>query len=128
MPLDNEKYLIPRKTVIVPNLTSIMNNPKDFPNPEKFEPERYLVKDQAGQLRFQPHPKVIPFGIGKRRCLGESLARTSLYKFFTALVQKYEITSSSSSRENMAPIDDKAQVGFVKSPMTYQLVFKPIKC
>ena len=124
MPLDNEKYLIPSKTVIVPNLSAILNNPKDFPNPDKFEPERYLIKDQAGQIKFQPHPKVIPFGIGKRRCLGESLARTSLYKFFTALVQKYEITSSG---DKLAPMADESQFGFIKSPMPYYLVFKPIK-
>ncbi len=44
-----------------------MMDPENFPSPDVFDPERYLTQD--GQ--FQPHPKVIPFGIGKRRCMGK---------------------------------------------------------
>lgn len=118
-----DKFQVPPKTAIIPLIGDIMHDPEYFPNPTKFDPERYLKKtspDDPGH--FQAHPRVIPFGIGKRRCLGEVLARTSLYKFFTALIQKYEISSGQSQ-----PIEDKADNGFNKAPVPYFLTFKPRK-
>jgi cytochrome P450 family 2 subfamily U polypeptide 1 len=38
-----------------------------------------------------PHPNVIPFGTGKRRCLGESLAKTQLFIFFVGMLQRFDI-------------------------------------
>ena len=116
------EYKIPPKTVLIPLIGQIMHNPKEFPNPTKFDPNRYLSNDESGQSIFKPHPHVIPFGIGKRRCLGEVMARMSLYKFFTTLVQKYEIVSGQDE-----PIIDKAKSGFTKSPQKYYVIFKPIQ-
>ena len=62
---------------------------------------------------------MIPFGIGKRRCLGEVLAKMTLYKFFTALIQKYEIISGQSE-----PITDTRVTGLVMAPVKYKLIFK----
>ena len=116
------EYKIPPKTVLIPLIGQIMHNPKEFPNPTKFDPNRYLRNDESGELIFKPHPHVIPFGIGKRRCLGEVMARMSLYKFFTALIQKYEIISGQDE-----PIVDKAKPGFTKPPHNYYAIFKPIQ-
>ena len=62
---------------------------------------------------------MIPFGIGKRRCLGEVLAKMTLYKFFAALIQNYEIIHGQSE-----PISDTRVTGLVMSPVKYKLIFK----
>ena len=116
------EYKIPPKTILIPLIGEIMHNPREFPNPMKFDPNRYLSDEESGDLIFKPHPHVVPFGIGKRRCLGEVMARMSLYKFFTALIQKYEIVSGQDE-----PIVDKAKPGFTKSPLNYHLIFKPVQ-
>uniref|UniRef100_A0A7E4ZRL2 Cytochrome P450 n=1 Tax=Panagrellus redivivus TaxID=6233 RepID=A0A7E4ZRL2_PANRE len=56
-----------------------------FPEPEKFKPERFL--DEYGN--YKPHKKLIPFGMGKRQCLGESLARMEVFLLFVSLVQNF---------------------------------------
>ena len=79
------------------------------------------MKDHGSEeIKFQANPRVIPFGVGKRRCLGEILARMSLFKFFSALIQKYEIVSGQSD-----PITDTRELGFMKVPSEYKLIFKP---
>ena len=82
---------------------------------------RYLKSEKDSEdLKFHAHPRVIPFGLGKRRCLGEKLAKISLYKFFSALIQKYEIVSGQTE-----PISDERDLGFIKAPLKYKLIFKP---
>ncbi len=65
--LDDGKYYVPSHTRVACNLGAVLTDPKHFPNPERFDPSRYI--NQQGQ--FQQHPQVIPFGIGKRRCIGK---------------------------------------------------------
>jgi len=42
------------------------------------------------------NPNVVPFGVGRRRCLGEGVARVEIYLFICALVQNFHIEVSSS--------------------------------
>nr|AIL94130.1 cytochrome P450 CYP3032C1 [Tigriopus japonicus] len=80
-------YFIPKGTQIFPNLGEVLMDPKHFSNPSKFDPSRYI--NESG--KFVPSPYVIPFGLGKRRCLGETLARVELFKFFTGLVDHFKM-------------------------------------
>ena len=80
-------YVLPPGTSINSSMEDILMDPKVFTDPYTFNPERFI--DENGC--FIPHPNVVPFGVGKRRCLGESLAKTELFIFFTGLVHKFEI-------------------------------------
>ena len=115
------KFIIPKETVIIPLIGDIMHDSNHFSNPQKFDPERYLSIDSAGKQTFTPNPRVIPFGIGKRRCLGEVVARTSLFKFFTAIVQRYKIVNGQNEE-----IQETRSVGFVSAPKPYKLKFMKI--
>ena len=76
--------LIPADTRIFPIMAEILKG-DHWENGTLFNPERFL--DQSGQLKRDEH--FIPFSIGKRYCLGETLAKTELFLFFTALVQQF---------------------------------------
>ena len=114
-------YKIPSETIIFPMIGEVMFDPEHFPDPFKFNPERYLTEEENGNLKFTPHPRVNPFGIGKRRCLGEILARTTLYKFLTGIIQKYEILSGQDD-----PILDKSKGGFLNAPQDFKLIFNKL--
>ena len=81
------EFTLPSGTCVIPNLTDIHMDPKTFPEPDKFKPERFLDDNGA----FVPHPSVIPFGVGKRRCLGENLAKVELFIFFANLMHNFEV-------------------------------------
>ncbi len=81
-------YDLPKGTQVFPMLGMVMKNPKLFPNPERFDPGRFLSEDGR---RFEPSPYVVPFGVGRRRCLGEGLARMELYRFFTGMLHRFSV-------------------------------------
>ena len=55
---------MPKGTQVTLNFTGILFEAKDFPNPEEFRPERHL--NLRGE--FIPNPRVVFYGLGKRRC------------------------------------------------------------
>ena len=40
--VDIEEYSLPKNTVFIPFIGDIMNDPEHFPEPSKFQPERYV--------------------------------------------------------------------------------------
>ena len=103
-------------------LTEVLHDPKHFPNPYEFKPERFLNVDQeSGKLVFKPHPALIPFGIGKRDCLGRSLAKMELFLFLSALLHQFEFESTSKGIPNI----DDCHVGVTRMPMPFA---SKIKC
>ncbi|XP_063611208.1 cytochrome P450 2L1-like [Penaeus indicus] len=54
--------------------------------PQEFRPERFL--DEEGKVKT-PKEGLIPFGSGRRSCLGEALSRMELYIFTAALLQNF---------------------------------------
>ena len=81
--------VIPANTMITPIMAEILKG-EHWTEGEKFRPERFL--DDRGEVIRDKH--FIPFSVGKRQCLGETLARTELFLFFTALVQQYRCSSA----------------------------------
>ncbi|KFW64190.1 Cytochrome P450 2J6, partial [Pygoscelis adeliae] len=77
-------FHIPKGTVLLTNLTSVMFDKNEWETPDTFNP-RHFLKD--GQ--FWKRESFVPFSIGKRACPGEVLARSELFLFFTALLQKF---------------------------------------
>lgn len=105
-------YLIPAGTTVFPNLFRILRDPDHFPNPCTFDPKRFL--DQNG--RFSKIEANIAFGVGKRDCLGQTLALTELFLFLTCLIQRYDLKA-----EGQLPAIE-GKTGFIHIPHHYQVV------
>eukprot|EP00092_Neocalanus_flemingeri_P018174 GFUD01019671.1.p1 GENE.GFUD01019671.1~~GFUD01019671.1.p1 ORF type:complete len:482 (+),score=104.99 GFUD01019671.1:156-1601(+) len=77
-------FLFPAGSRFFANLSAIMMDPDHFPQPELFKPERFIGLDG----RYEKKERMIPFGVGKRYCMGELLARNEVFLFTANLVQK----------------------------------------
>ncbi|XP_066879694.1 cytochrome P450 2E1 isoform X6 [Kogia breviceps] len=111
-------YVIPKGTVIIPTLDSLLYDSQEFPEPEKFKPEHFL--NENGKFKYSDHFK--PFSAGKRVCVGEGLARVELFLFLASILQHFNLKSLVDPKDiDLSPI----AIGFAKVPPRYKLCVIP---
>ena len=67
---DNTKVTIPKGTLIWIPVFAIHRDPDIYPNPEKYDPERF-AEDKFNKIQPMQY---MPFGHGPRNCIGTCLA------------------------------------------------------
>lgn len=92
--IDFKGFQVEPGAMMTAQLGALHLNDDLFENPRKFEPERFLKNEKLFQ-------QIIPFGIGKRSCVGEQLARSELYLVFGNLLLRYNIRAHGATPENM---------------------------
>ena len=87
-----EGYDIPEDTLLLANIDYFMRKlcVGQF-DPDKFIPDRFMSEDGS---QFREPKEFIPFGVGKRLCLGMTLAKRTLSVFFVTLHPKTLIDSA----------------------------------
>ncbi|XP_019392695.1 PREDICTED: cytochrome P450 2K4-like isoform X3 [Crocodylus porosus] len=108
-------YFIPKGTYIIPLLASVLQDKSEWEKPDAFYPEHFL--DAEG--KFVKKEAFMPFSAGRRRCVGETLAKMELFLFFTSLLQRFSLHSApgvSSSDLDLTP-----EVGLTSGPLPHKI-------
>ncbi len=115
--VDIGPYHLPRGTKLIPSNYWIMHDPKYWSNPESFIPERFIHEDSKS---FEPDERCIPFGMGKRNCLGKNLAQVEFFLFLAGFVQSFEFVLPT----EVAARELEPTVGFILGCPDYNIVLK----
>ncbi|NXB42187.1 CP1A4 protein, partial [Leucopsar rothschildi] len=80
-------YYIPKDTCVFINQWQVNHDEKLWKDPSAFRPERFLTPTGTEVSRTESE-KVLSFGLGKRRCLGEVIGRWEIFLFLTTMLQQ----------------------------------------
>ncbi|KAK5604446.1 hypothetical protein CRENBAI_016965 [Crenichthys baileyi] len=105
-------YFIKEGTTVFPLLTSVLYDETEWENPHSFSPSHFL--DSEG--KFIRRDAFMPFSAGRRACLGESLARTELFLFFTSLLQHFHFTPPPGVSEDQLDLTPVVGVTLAPTP------------
>ncbi|KAK0404971.1 hypothetical protein QR680_017732 [Steinernema hermaphroditum] len=84
-----------------------------FEKPKEFNPERFIDDKQLEQ-------KVIPFGLGKRQCLGEGLARAEVFLTILNVIKSYRLIDEDGTVEWRKG----TEFGFARVPFQYEIAIE----
>ncbi|XP_004628788.1 cytochrome P450 1A2 [Octodon degus] len=106
-------FYIPKERCIFINQWQVNHDPKQWEEPFEFRPERFLVANNTA-INKTLSDKMLLFGLGKRRCIGETLGRWEVFLFLAILLQQLEFSVPPGMKVDMTP--------------TYGLTMKPPRC
>ncbi|XP_077729745.1 1,25-dihydroxyvitamin D(3) 24-hydroxylase, mitochondrial [Canis aureus] len=83
------EYALPKGTVLMLNTQVLGSNEENFKDSSQFRPERWLQEKK----KINPFAH-LPFGIGKRMCIGRRLAELQLHLALCWIIRKYDIVAT----------------------------------
>jgi len=117
-------FRIPKGTHVLANAWAILRDPVQYPDPEKFIPERFLTEE--GKLnRNVQDPDIACFGFGRRICPGRHLARDSLFIQVASVLHTFNITPAVDENGEPVEINYELTSGFAVHPVRYKCTIKP---
>jgi len=82
-------YDIPKDTQVMVNVWAIQRDPQVWENPLVFKPERF-IKDGGGKTYKSSDFTFLPFGSGRRMCVGMTLAHKMFMYSMASLLHSFE--------------------------------------
>nr|ASB17944.1 cytochrome P450 CYP93B65 [Polygala tenuifolia] len=86
-----ENYVIPENTLVLVNVWAIGRDPKNWENALEFRPERFIESPETAQVDVRgQHFQLLPFGAGRRKCPGMTLAMQEIPALIADIIQCFD--------------------------------------
>ncbi|RVE57105.1 hypothetical protein OJAV_G00212890 [Oryzias javanicus] len=108
---------IPKDTVVFINQFSVNHDPLKWKEPHVFDPARFL--DESGGLDKDRTNSVMIFSTGKRRCIGDQIAKVQVFLFTAVLLHQCSFESDPSE-----PLTLDCSYGLALKPLRYGISTK----
>jgi cytochrome P450 len=92
-------YRIPARSIVFVSQAVIHRDPRHFPDPDRFDPERWR-EDDGDPRRYG----YLPFGAGPRLCIGERFAWMEGVLLLATLAQRWRLRLVPGQRVTLQPI------------------------
>jgi cytochrome P450 len=82
-----DRYTVPARSLVCTSPYIMHRDPRYYPDPLKFDPERWTPEAKALRPKFT----FFPFGAGSRQCIGEGFAWMEAVLLITTIAQKWQL-------------------------------------
>ncbi|KAF8510000.1 cytochrome P450 [Hysterangium stoloniferum] len=110
-------FYIPKGSVVIGDAWAMLHDPAVYKNPEAFDPERYLERNE-------PLPTA-QWGFGRRICPGRYLASNTLFIAAAYIIKTFDITPAKDADGRDIPIPGTYAPGAVAVPDSFKCSIKP---
>lgn len=93
-PITLGSWQFPARTLFLLPLGLVQRDPRWFPDPDQFQPERFAPERadrETGSVQRAPRGSSLPFGAGPRVCLGQHLATAEMTMVAVMLLQRFRL-------------------------------------
>ena len=102
----------PKNSLLLANIYYMSKSAAFWSDPHMFNPDRF-IKDGKVQKDL---PQMMPFSVGRRVCMGDSLAKNELSIFFTSMIQRLRFSTPINGKE---PSQENVRTGITTIPDDY---------
>ncbi|KAF2186414.1 putative cytochrome P450 [Zopfia rhizophila CBS 207.26] len=123
-------YRLPKGAGVLNNVYAIHNDPVRYPNPRRFNPERFKDDTQSA-FDAALNPDVskrdhFTFGAGRRICPGMHVAERSLFLGIARMLWAFDFKRPVDEDGNeIVPDPNKVTQGFVAAPVPFKAIITP---
>ncbi|KDR82572.1 hypothetical protein GALMADRAFT_237960 [Galerina marginata CBS 339.88] len=114
-------YYIPKGSTIIANTWAMTRNEEKYPNPETFDPDRFLDKEG----RLNDDNMVLNFGFGRRICPGRHLASATIWLTIVSVLATFDIRKKKDINGREIPIEGKYTDELVSHPHPFECSITP---
>ncbi|KAF2829279.1 cytochrome P450 [Ophiobolus disseminans] len=119
-------YRIPKNAIILTNTWAIHRDPKRYPNPSVFDPERFIgdntTSSESANCMDVSKRDHFGFGAGRRICPGMNVADRSMLLGISRIFWAFDIKPK---KGKALPTQDDFEPGFVAIPKRFDVDVKP---
>ncbi|KAI0770514.1 cytochrome P450 [Fomes fomentarius] len=116
-------YLIPKDSILLVNVWSISRDPKRYPDPEKFIPERYLKDNMLNPDAVDPG--IFAFGFGPRICPARHFADAALFIYIASVLHTLDISPPLDDSGHPIRIEPRGTTGLISYMEDCRCTVKP---
>jgi cytochrome P450 len=95
-----DKYVIPSGSIILMSQYVMHHDSRFYPDPSKFDPERWAPEPRAARPKFS----YFPFGGGSRVCIGEQFAWMEGVLLIATIAQQWKMRLAEGQRVELKPM------------------------
>ncbi|CAE7203775.1 unnamed protein product, partial [Rhizoctonia solani] len=113
------EYVVPKGTLVLANLWTMLHDPELYSDPEQFWPDRFLGDKPA------PDPAAYAFGFGRRVCPGLHIAQQSLWITISNILANFDISKACNADGSEITPNEVYTKDIISRPLPFGCCIKP---
>ncbi|PPQ69882.1 hypothetical protein CVT25_005587 [Psilocybe cyanescens] len=120
-------YYIPAGTIVIGNAWGIFNDETIYPDPRRFNPDRFMGEGDKGLQHLSPmDPLSAAFGYGRRACPGRYMGESQVWISIASILSVFDIKPALDEMGRPIHVTPEfSKTGMICHPVPFKYAMKP---